>query len=282
MKRRGLIVSRRRAPLSALVASTLVVVATTSGVIAGTGEDGVADGPPFPLGDRLHYSVHWLGMKCGGMTLESYAVPSHDDTHFVVVMTAQSSTFFDRIHRVRTRIESRSSERFDSSVRYHSVSEEKKSLKEELFEFDVGTDTLVRVKNGRREELQLGAGKVHDPLAFVFRLRSIEGEVGDSTSLVLATSKGPLETVARIEEIGMVKSGLGRRVAVRVVPEPKDGMLFSRSGKMELWIGTDPERTLYRIEFDLAFGKLTAVLERREPLEMAPPASLDSLRESED
>lgn len=264
------------------VAAAFAILVASGGGIGGAVESRVGGEPPFPLGERLHYSVHWLGMKCGSMTLESFATPAHEGTSYVIVMTARSSKFFDGIYRVRTRIESRYSERFQSSVRYHSVSEEKRDLKDELFEFDVENDTLVRVRNGTHEEFELGADRVVDPLAFVFMLREIEGGVGATTSLVLATTKGPLDTVARIEKQDTVKSGLGKHRALKVVPQPKDGMLFSKTGKMELWVGTDPERTLYRIEFDLAFGKLTAVLERREPLEMAPPAEVDSLRESED
>lgn len=253
------------------MAVTLAIIAASLGATAAA--DGVDAGaaPPFPLGERLHYSVHWLGMTCGSMTLESYAVPAPDDTVYVIVMTAQSSKFFDGIYRVRSRIESRYSRRLDSSVRYHSVSEEKKDVKDELYEFDVEADTLVRVKNGTQQEFELGADHVHDPLAYVFKLRRVEGGVGDSTSLVLATTKGPLDTVARIERQKPIRTAFGKRQALKVVPEPKDGMLFSRSGRMELWVGTDPEQTLYRIEFDLAFGKLTAVLERRELLEKGPP-----------
>jgi hypothetical protein len=262
----------------------LTLATPAAGLGPDTGAQGVdvAADSPFPLGERLHYSVHWLGMTCGSMTLESYAVPAHDDTAYVIVMTAQSSKFFDGVYRVRSRIESRYSRRLDSSVRYHSVSEERKDIKDELYEFDVEADTLVRVKNGTQQEFELGADHVHDPLAYVFKLRRVEGGVGDSTSLVLATTKGPLETVARIERQKLIRTEFGKRQALKVVPEPKDGMLFSRSGRMELWVGTDPERTLYRIEFDLAFGKLTAVLERREPLDMKRPAQSDSLRESEE
>lgn len=222
---------------------------------------------PFPVGERLYYSVRWLGMKCGSMTLESQAQAVGEDTHFVIVMTARSSRFFDGIYRVRSRIESRYSARHASSVSYHSVSEEKKSRKEERYEFDVEGGRLVRVKNGNREVLELGADHVHDPLSFVFKLRRLDGPVGEEVSLVLATSKGPLETLARIEERTLLNLEGGRRPVLRIVPEPKDGMLFSRSGRMELWVGTDEQRTLYRIDFDLSFGKLTAVLEGREQLQ---------------
>lgn len=226
--------------------------------------------PPFPFGERLHYAVRWMGIGCGSMTLESFAEPNGADTEYVIVMHASSSSFFDAIYRVRTRIESRFSALRASSVRYHSVSDEKRRVKEELYEFDLAAGEVRRTKDGELQRFDLDFERVHDPLAYLYRLRVLASEPGDAASLVLATSKGPLPTTARVTELDEVRTAFGRHPAVKVVPEPEDGMLFRKSGQMAVWVGRDERRTPYRVEFDLSFGKLVAVLEAREPV--GPPS----------
>jgi hypothetical protein len=74
------------------------------------------------------------------------------------------------------------------------------------------------------------------------------------------TTKGAVSTVARATREKRVSTKMGRCDAVAVVPQPTDGMMFSKSGSMVVWIAKDAPRRLCRIEFDLAFGKLVAVL----------------------
>jgi len=73
-----------------------------------------------------------------------------------------------------------------------------------------------------------------------------------------------VDTVAEVVEQKKIRTPFGKREALRIVPRPKDEMLFSKEGSMSLWIATDDSRIPYRIEFDLSFGKLTAKLKRIE------------------
>jgi hypothetical protein len=77
----------------------------------------------------------------------------------------------------------------------------------------------------------------------------------------MVTSDGDVETVAEVLEKRTIKTPLGKRDALIVVPRPRDDKLFEKKGKLELWVGTDDRRLPYRLVFDLPFGKLVAKLE---------------------
>ena len=75
-----------------------------------------AEKAAIPLDDRLVYSVSWLGVQCGEMTLESAAVEGKPAL-VRMLMTIRSSEFFDRIYRVRGEIESLYNVRRRSTLR---------------------------------------------------------------------------------------------------------------------------------------------------------------------
>jgi hypothetical protein len=80
----------------------------------------------------------------------------------------------------------------------------------------------------------------------------------------MVTSDGDVDTVAVVVDRRRIKTPLGKREALIVVPRPKDDELFDKKGRLELWVGTDERRLPYRVVFDLPFGKLVAKLEKIE------------------
>jgi hypothetical protein len=239
----------------------LIGVAGAAGEISADAAPPRAGGDaPFPLDERLRYKVSWMGLHCGQMTLESFASPGEQDTTYHIVMTAASSSFFDGIYRVRARIESWFSGRLGSSIRYHYVSDEKKRHRDDLYEVDFEAGAVRRTKDGKQQLIPLEADRVHDPLAYLYRLRLMLDDEGDEASLTLVTSEGALETVAEVVERKRISTPFGRRDALRVVPHPRGEMLFAKKGRMAVWVGMDERRRPYRVIFDLAFGKLVAKL----------------------
>ena len=54
--------------------------------------------------------------------------------------------------------------------------------------------------------------------------------------------------------------GARRRLDLFLDPEPRDEMMFSKSGSMVVWIDREEPNRPCRIEFDLSFGTLVASL----------------------
>jgi hypothetical protein len=222
---------------------------------------GEAGGVPFPVNEKLNYAVSWMGIRCGQMEIVSFTEPAPGGKlNYRIVVLMRTSRFFDGIYRVRSRLDSFFDPALMSSVRYEERSLEKKKRKEDLWLVDTEKRVVVRTKNGDVSEIPIEVDRAFDPLAFVFRLRTIDPKVGGETVLGLMTSKGAVETVVRIKEQKSVRTKMGKCDAVAMVPEPRDEMMFSKSGSMVVWIDRDEPNRPCRIEFDLSFGTLVASL----------------------
>ncbi|MEE4271053.1 MAG: DUF3108 domain-containing protein [Thermoanaerobaculales bacterium] len=218
-------------------------------------------GVTLPVGEQLSYSVSWAGIRCGAMRITSFREtdPSGAPIERIVVLL-RSSKFFDGIYRVRSRLDSTYDPVLASSVRYRERSQEKKKRKDELWVVDHESSEVVRHGKDGDERIPLAEARVLDPLAFVFSLRSLGTEVEREEVFNLMTSDGVVKTTARTTAAKTFKTKAGRCDAVAVVPEPRDEMLFSKSGAMVVWVERSEPHRPCRIEFDLSFGKLVANL----------------------
>lgn len=240
----------------------LWLAVTAEGVVGYAGVPGDAKPEePFPVGEKLVYRVSWMGIKCGHMEISSFVERQADAPPvYRIVLFARTSKFFDGIYKVRSRLDSYVDPARMASFRYEEHAVEKKKRKDDVWLLDHESGEAVRDKDGQITRIPIGGERPLDPLAFVYRLRSMEPVVGKEMTLELMTKKGALETLARTTEVKRVKTRMGRCDAVAVVPEPRDKMMFSKSGSMVVWIGDDAPRRPCRIEFDLSFGKLVASL----------------------
>lgn len=214
-----------------------------------------------PVGETLSYSVSYMGVRCGEMEINNFVEDGADgESIYRTVVLARTTKFFDGIYRLRSRLDSFFDPRRMSSIRYEERSLEKKKRKDESWVVDIEAREVVRTKNGESSRIPVDVERAFDPLAFIFQLRSINPEIGSEMALGLMTSKGVAETVARVTEKKTIKTKMGPCDAVAVVPEPRDEMMFSKSGAMVIWIARDESRRPCKIEFDLSFGKLVASL----------------------
>jgi len=224
---------------------------------------------PFPVGERLSYAVSWVGIRCGSMEIVSFVDRSEKEgPTYRIVVFARTSRFFDGIYRVRSRLDSFFDPVRMSSVRYEEHGLEKKKRKDEVWLVDDRTSEVIRTKNGETTRIPIEVERAYDPLAFIFRLRTMALDVGQAMTLGLMTSRGVAETEARVTELKDVKTKRGHCDAASVIPEPRDKMMFSKSGAMVVWIERAEPHRPCKIEFDLSFGKLVASLEDVEAIDV--------------
>ena len=219
----------------------------------------------FPVNERLSYAISWSGIHCGEMEITSYIdKDAAGGPIYRIVVLTRTTKFFDGIYRVRSRLDSYFDPRRMTSLRYDENSLEKKKRKSESWIVDLEAMEIVRTKNGEESRFPVEVDRANDPLAFIYRLRMMATDIGEENVLGLMTSKGAVETVARVTGHKRIKTKMGKCDAASVVPEPRDEMMFSKSGSMVIWIDREEPHRPCRIEFDLSFGSLTANLRNAE------------------
>jgi hypothetical protein len=222
---------------------------------------------PIPLDGPHHYRVTWLGVHCGDMTLESSRVVGRPSL-VQMVMTVSSTELFDGIYRVRSRIESVYNVRLASTRRYHERTTEKDRTKDDLWRVDARSGRARRTRDGSVETIDIPHRGVHDPLAMLYRFRALARQAGDVATVTVMTTRGAVEARAVAERWERFAAAAGEVEALKVVQEPVGDEQFGRGGGLTMWLSSDDTRVPYRMELDLAFGKLVA--------ELAPPGGAAS------
>jgi len=253
----------------ALALGALLVLLAAATVVTGAGPPAQSDSPAaanppvdaaIPLDGPWLYEIEYLGLTCGYLTLESRREIYEGRDAYHIIMRARTSSFFDHVYRVDGRLDSWTDAATLSGIAYESVITEKKKTSISRYRVDNENQVVTRDKDGKVREIPFEGSAGLDPLAFLFRARTLAAEAGESFELRLLTDDGSLDTRSEVGDLRRRSTYEGRRDLLPVEPQPASGEMFSRQGQFVMWIDPSPERTLYRFWFKLAFGKLSARL----------------------
>jgi hypothetical protein len=250
-----------RASLVIVTAALAVILAGAFVYRAASQEPAVmAQASRFSLDGPFAYSVEYLGVTCGHMTLESRLDEYEGRPVYHVIMTARNSKFFNKIYRVDGRIESWVDVGTMTTIAYESDITEKGERKIRRYEIDRENGVVIANKYGEISRIPYDGDPALDPLAYVYRGRALAEPGTDKFSLDLLTDKGVVRTVSLIGERKRFTTYDGKRELQRIQPMTPDAEMFSRKGEFVYWIDPGPTRTLYRLDFKLGFGRLLAKL----------------------
>jgi len=243
--------------------ATLVIAAATVLVCRAEprGEEVATKLSPIPLDGPHAYKVEYLGITCGHMTLESRLEEYQGRPAYHIIVTARNSRFFNKIYKVDGRIDSWVDAESMSTLAYESEVMERGKKKIKRYHIDSEKGVVTAERRGKVKEIKYEGEPALDPLAFVYRGRALAGRTGTKFSQRILTDSGPVETVSRVGELKRFKTYHGKRTLLRVQPMTADSEMFSRKGEFVYWIDPGPERTLYRLDFKLGFGRLLAKLQ---------------------
>jgi len=250
-------------PTIILAVGILVMVAATVLVCRAEprGDEVGTEVSPIPLDAPQAYKVEYLGITCGHMTLESRLEEYRGRPAYHIIVTARNSKFFNKIYKVDGRIDSWVDAETMSTLAYESEVIERGKKKIKRYHIDPETGVVTAERRGKIKEFPYEGEPALDPLAFVYRGRALAEGTGTKFSLRILTDHGPAETVSRVGELKRFRTYHGKRMLLRVQPMPADAEMFSRKGEFVYWIDPGPERTLYRLDFKLGFGRLLAKLQ---------------------
>lgn len=247
----------------AVALAVVVALAVGAFVLRGAAQTApaTAGASRFSLDGPFAYSVEYLGVTCGHMTLESRLEEYRGRPAYHVVMTARNSKFFNKIYRVDGRIDSWVDAETMTTIAYESDITEKGERKIRRYEVHPEKGEITADKYGKVSTIPYDGGPALDPLAYVYRGRAMADPGAENFSLDLLTDKGVVRTVSLIGERKRFKTYDGKRELQKIQPMTPDAEMFSRKGEFVYWIDPGPTRTLYRLDFKLGFGRLLAKLQ---------------------
>ncbi len=213
---------------------------------------------PFRVGESLRFSVQYGFFKAGTAWLE---VPEERDWNgnpaYVLVARAQSNGFFDKIYKVRNRIESVWDQRGRFSWRYLEDRHEGKYTANDTIVFDPEIRE-ARYKNGQTYPIPANA---QDALSAFYFTRYHALPIGGSFSFEYHASRksAPLE----VKVIGRqtVKTPAGKFKCVVVEPMLKAGGIFKNKGRLVIWLTDDERRMPVLMRSKVLIGSISVVLQ---------------------
>lgn len=223
-------------------------------------------GAPYAVGERLSYEIHWSFFQVGTAELELLqGVTPSGEPALVILHTAQTNGFADKIYRVRNRVTSWMAPDGSKALHYTKKEEEGKRQRDVVVDFDFDAMTVTYSNMG---EALASAGLpefCHDPLSVVYAARMRPWVVGESFTIPVTNGKRSFEAEVRVVRRERLNTALGKVDAILLEPDIKDlGGVFNKSknAKVEFWFTDDDKRLPLIMKSSVAVGSFRAELVR--------------------
>lgn len=278
--------SRRRwgAVLLALALGGPLAASVTANVLPNLGRaelprDHVAP-VPFRAGETLVYTVSWLKIEGGEMTLATSREASPDGVPVHRIrLSAVSNDYVSRFYPVDTRYESWVDARDFTPVRFEKRAREGRYSSDEVEEFDLARRVGTwRNAKDRRRVVTLPE-RFQDVISSFYFMRTVPLVPGTETRVDLCSRGRLYRLVVAVLGREKVETELGTFDAIKVQPRmhEAEGSEDQNKGKLFLWFSDDERRLPVMARTILPIGSVTARLTRvsgETPAAAPPPPAV--------
>ena len=218
---------------------------------------------PFRAGESLRFSVQYGFIHAGTAWLE---VPEVADWNgrpaWRLVARAESNGFFDRVYKVRNRIESLWDHEQRFSWRYFEDRHEGRFQANDTIVFE--PDSLrMRYNNGQSYPVE---GPVQDALSSFYLTRFQALPIGGTITFDYHASRKTAPMEIRVLGRQNVKTPAGRFKCIVVEPLLKAGGIFKNKGRLVIWLTDDERRIPVQMKSKVMIGSVNVVLQEvKEP-----------------
>ncbi len=202
-------------------------------------------------GEVLHYSAGFRFFPAGRAELSFISDSLNGEQVFVLSTTIKTNSFLDKFYEVRDEItawlnpESLSLLKTIQNIREGSYHRDHEAI--------IQGDSLA-LWDDQSSELP---GKVYEPVAFIYYLRSQNLQLGDSYQFYSYSRKKIREVVVHITGSETVKVAAGTFSCLKVEPVSNDGKpLLKNNGEMRVWLSDDNLKIPVKIEMKTNIGNM--------------------------
>jgi Protein of unknown function (DUF3108) len=225
---------------------------------------------PFGPGETLVYSLAWLMIEGGKMTLQTSRESSPDGVGLHrLVLTAESNAFISTFYPVRTRYETWVDVRDFQPVRFEKHAREGRYESDEVEEFD-----LTRRVGSWRDTRTPLPERVQDLISSFYYLRTQPLVPGQAVQVDMYSRGKIYKLSAAVLSRERVETGVGVFEAFKIQPQLRenDSAEDRNRGKLFLWFSDDDRHLPVMARTVLKIGSVTARLRSVTP--PVPPSML--------
>ncbi len=217
-----------------------------------------ASAEPFKAGESLRFSVQYGFIKAGSAWLEVPEVTEWQG-HKVwrLVARAESNGFFDKVYKVRNRIESFWDHDGRFSRRYFEDRHEGHYTANDTMVYEPDSSRM-RYKNGQTFTVP---GPVQDALSSFYTTRFLPLPVGGRVTFDYHASRKTAPMEVRVLGRETIKTPAGKFDCVVIEPLLKAGGIFKNKGRLVIWLTDDARRMPVLMKSKVAIGSVKVVLQ---------------------
>jgi hypothetical protein len=248
----------RRSARGLLPAFLLIALSSSSSVADTASPPGRV---PFPVGERLTYSLSWGKIAAGTAVLEVAARQNLGERPVLQLLhTARSNEFISVFYPVNNRVESLVDEELMLPYRLIFNRREGRRKNDTLVNFDQAAHRVVVTKDGKTETAEVPP-QVQDTLSCLYFFRTLlNSKIGASTGIDVYHDKKNYHLDLRVEGTERVKVPTGEFDTIRVLAVMPFRGLFLNEGNIRVWFTNDAARVPVLMRAKVVIGSISASL----------------------
>jgi len=208
---------------------------------------------PFQAGETLIYNAGFRLFSAGKTIMEVTAGDTTGkDTALRIISHTETAPFFDRLYRIRDRVELWLDPATLELLRMERDIHEGRYKRQDTTTVDRRAGLIYTRKDTLAVE-----GPVFDPIGAVYYLRRLPLAIGDNIRLSIFDGKRLRKVAIAVRGKKQIQVPAGTFECLVLKPEPLDRRRLTKvEGLLHLWLATDAARTPVRLEQKTGFGTM--------------------------
>ncbi len=229
---------------------------------------------PFAPGEKLTFQLKWSFIKAGKtiLTVEPRQKVEGELAHHLV-MSTRTTSFIDKIYKVRNRVDSFVDEEVQHSLLFAQRQREGRTKRNIIVHFDWEKEQATYTRDDKaREPIDLLPGTV-DPLASFYYLRTLDLKENMLVERPITDGKKNVVGWVHVWQKETIKVPAGTFETYRTEPVLRDARgVFEKSAdsKLTIWVTADWRHIPVKITSKVAVGSFVAELIKMEGIQAEP------------
>jgi len=221
--------------------------------------------PPFPVGEVLHYKIYWNFIPVGTTVIETALKETEDGPRIAITLANRSYPVLSALYPVRDHAESLLDPVSGLPLLYEQQLHQGFYHSDQVTVFDhAGRQAHWTDRRNGEEEVFGIEPDTRDLLSFLYHMRGERLEPQRTYSFRLVADRG-VSTV-ELHTFGYEQLEFDGVPVSCLVMEPSGDFigLFTRTGRIRMWVADDEDRLCLRMETRVRIGKVKLILDRVE------------------
>ncbi len=222
------------------------------------------DSPAIRVGEKLTFSVRWLGMEVGRAEARVAGIEQVNGRKaYHIIAEARSNSLIDLVYPVHDEHHTYVDVEHLHSLKYEKIIQEGRYRADEVIEFDQENHkALYYSRKNQSKKRSLISKDVQDELSSAYWFRLQPFDVGSTVHIAANADEKNWDITVKILGKEKIKMGkLGTFEAFTLEPSAKFRGIFIRRGKIRGWVSADEKKLPLLMKTKIpVLGTITVIL----------------------